>query len=185
MVKYQVTTAAASEPVSLSEAKLWLKVDFSADDDLITALIQAAREMVENYTNRKLMPQTVTERFNSFPSENIVLSAAPLASVTSINYTDEDGAPQVLNSSKYIVQDYALPAQISVAYSETWPTTRDEANAVNVVYVVGYADADSVPQALKNAIKMTLAYMYENRTDKVKKLPTQVEYICWPYRIVF
>lgn len=185
MVKYQVTTAAASEPVTLSEAKLWLKVDFSADDDLITALIQAAREMVENYTNRKLMPQTVTEKFNAFPSDNIILSAAPVSGVTSITYTDEDGTTQTLSSSKYIVQDYALPAQISVAYSETWPTTRDEADSVTVVYTVGYDDADSVPQALKNAIKMTLAYMYENRTDKVRKLPTQAEYISWPYRIVF
>ena len=185
MVKYQVTTSPVSEPVTLSEAKLWLKVDYSTDDDLITSLIQAAREMVEDHTNRKLMPQTVTEKFNGFPTDNIILSASVLSAVTSIQYTDEDGDTQTLSSAKYIVQDYAMPPQISIAYGETWPTTRQEADTVTVVYTVGYADADSVPEAIKNAIKMLVAYMYENREDKVKNLPTRVETILWPYRIVY
>lgn len=185
MVKYQVTTGPASEPVTLTEAKTWLKVEVDADDALITSLIQAAREMVENFTNRKLLPQTVTEKFDSFPSDNIVLSAAPLSAVTSVAYTDENGDSQTLSASKYIVQDFALPAQISVAYSESWPTTRNEADAVTVTYTVGYADADSVPAALKNAIKLSLAYWYQNRMDTVKRLPTQAEYILWPYRIIF
>lgn len=140
--------------------------------------------MVEDYTNLKLMPQTVAEKFDSFP-DAFSLSASPLSSVSSISYTDENGDSQTLTSDKYIVQGFALPPVVSIAYGETWPNTRQEADAVTVTYVVGYTDADSVPSAVKNAIKLTVAYLYENREDKVKQMPTRVEAILWPYRVVF
>ena len=46
---YSVVTPAASEPITLTEAKNFLRVDGSDDDALITALISAAREMCEQY----------------------------------------------------------------------------------------------------------------------------------------
>ncbi|MGA0587269.1 head-tail connector protein [Dyella sp. KRB-257] len=41
-----------TEPVSLDEAKLHLRVDDTADDSLITPLITAAREHVEKFIKR-------------------------------------------------------------------------------------------------------------------------------------
>ena len=46
---YSVVTPAASEPITLTEAKNFLRVDGTDDDTLITALISAAREMCESY----------------------------------------------------------------------------------------------------------------------------------------
>ena len=37
----------STEPVSLTEMKLWLKVDFDDDNALITSLITAVREKIE------------------------------------------------------------------------------------------------------------------------------------------
>ena len=88
-MSYKVTIQPTEEPLTLTEAKAHLKVEVTADDTLITALIQAAREEAEQYLNLKLITQTVTEKLDCFPTyddDNIILlSAAPVVSVTSVN----------------------------------------------------------------------------------------------------
>ena len=54
----QLVTPPAEEPVSLAEARLHLRVDFTDDDALITSLIAAARQAAETLTGR----QFVTDR---------------------------------------------------------------------------------------------------------------------------
>ena len=86
---YSVVTPAASEPITLTEAKNFLRVDGSDDDALIGALISAAREMCEQYTRRILVTTTIDEyfdgvvvgssrfcvfiRLNKFPIEGVLL----------------------------------------------------------------------------------------------------------------
>ncbi len=57
---FKVKTPPATEPVSLSEAKLHLKVDTSADDTLISALIAAALQHLERHCNSAFVTQTIT-----------------------------------------------------------------------------------------------------------------------------
>ena len=47
-IQTQITSEPATEPVSLAEAKLYLRVDSSDEDDLITSMIVSARQMIEN-----------------------------------------------------------------------------------------------------------------------------------------
>ena len=54
----RLLTAPALEPVTLAEAKRHANVVASDDDTLITALIVAARELVEQDTSRALINQT-------------------------------------------------------------------------------------------------------------------------------
>ena len=53
-----LNTAATSEPIAQSEAKLFLKVDTSDDDALIGTIISSAREYVENFTGYQLLSAT-------------------------------------------------------------------------------------------------------------------------------
>ena len=60
-------TPPAAEPVSLVDAKAWLRVSFTNDDTLISSLITAARFYAENYLNRQLVTATWELRNDIFP----------------------------------------------------------------------------------------------------------------------
>jgi len=166
---YVVTSAPATEPLTLDEAKAHLRVDHSDEDDLITSIIAAARVTVENYLQQKLITQTVVEYFDEFPADGIVLTFWPVQSVTSITYTDTDGDTQTWDAAEYKVDIYGVfgggPARITEAYSETLPTTRDETNAVAVTYDAGYGAASAVPAPIKAAMRLLIAEMYEYRLE--------------------
>lgn len=183
---YKVTTQPAEEPLTLTEAKTHLKVEVTADDSLITALIQAAREEAEQYLNLKLITQTVTEKLDCFPSYEetnlILLSAAPVVSVESVKYQDEDDTQQTLSTDIYGLDNYGLTDNIYLKNNKSWPTVLDEKNAVEIIYVVGYGSASDVPQLIKQSMLLMIGYWYENRTDKVRRMPTQAQWCLDKYR---
>lgn len=186
--RYKVSVAPASEPLTASEVKTYLKVDVSTDDSLITAIITAAREMVEAYTGRKLISQTIVQKWDDFPrtdSERFLrLAVGPLGTLSSLAYVDTAGASQTLASTVYGVDDYENPARIYLKYAQTWPDVYDEdSGVVTATYTAGYASASAVPYNLKQAMYLICADMYENRTDYVKRLPTAAEYLMDTHRV--
>jgi uncharacterized phiE125 gp8 family phage protein len=184
-MSWVVSTPNATLPITLTEAKLYLKVDTSADDDLITHLITAAKVAAENYLDRYLYDTTITEYYDAFPvsqanntSAYLYLSVGGVSSVTSITYTDADGnTGTTLASSKYVLDKDINPPRIALAYGQTWPGTYSEIKAVTTTYVVGYgASAGDEPTIVKQAIKMMLSAWYHNRQDSVRRMPTASEY---------
>jgi uncharacterized phiE125 gp8 family phage protein len=158
------TVPPSTYPVTLAEAKLHLRVDVVDDDTLITALITAATDQAHHMVNRAIMTQTWTLTLDSFP-DAIELTRMPVQSVTSVKYVDTNGVQQTLSSSLYSVDladDFGY-GYIVPAYNTTWPDTRDQVNAVEVVYVAGYASAAAVPQLIKTWILLRIASLYENR----------------------
>lgn len=156
-------TAPTLEPVTTSEAKSFIRVTTSADDTLIGLLIKAAREHGENITRRAWMTQTWELTLDGFPSGGIVVPLSPLQSVTSVRYTDTDGTDTLLAAAEYSVDDENEPGLIVPAYGETWPTTRDEINAVRVRYICGWTSAANIPEALKIWLKIRVGTIYEQR----------------------
>lgn len=182
---YKVTSPPASEPLTLSDVKDHLKVDYSDNDTLIGVIIQAAREHVEFYTGRAVMEQTIQEHYYQFPCATdtnpragIEVRFAPLKSLTFVKYKDSDGATQTLTvTTDYTFDNISEPPRIFPAYGTSWPTTRDEPSAVWIEYVAGYTTASDVPAAIKQAMLLIIAKMYEQREDTVKNLPTQSKWL--------
>lgn len=189
----KISIQPAVEPVSLSEAKAWLKVDNTADDDLISSLIVAARMAVEDYTNLKLIEQTIEETYDCFPAANMYneygalrLTHGPVVSVTSIGYQLVAGTYTALNSYDYKAHTYQRPAIITPAYNGLWPTVIKFPEAVKVTYVAGVAaNAAAVPDLFKNAIKKMLLQWYEKRGENMRKIPTDVEFMLNVNRVIF
>ena len=137
-MSWRVTTEPVTEPVSLTEAKLHLRVDSTADDDLITTLISVARQWCEGFQNRAYITQTITMTLDKFPKV-FKIPKPPLQSVSSIKYIDTGGNQQTFAAANYDVDVEKEPGRIALAYSKSWPSIRGDINSVEVVYIAGYA----------------------------------------------
>ena len=183
----QIVTPPASEPLSLSEVKEFLRVDHSDDDTTLAIFITAARQLCESYTRLALMPTTFEEYFDDFPQytgtykDEIRLSRSPVSAVTYVKYIDGNETTITANAADYKTDLISQPARISP--DNGWFGTYETINAVFIRYVAGYANAASVPAPLKHGMLLVIGDMYENRTDSVKRLPTAAEYLWNPYRV--
>lgn len=185
-MKLELITAPASEPLSLSEAKAHLRVDFDNDDTLITSLIPAARAYLEDLSHRRFITQTWRQWLDAFPLVDIrpvatrqaaraglELAYPPVASITSIQYTGSDGTLQTLDSSLYQLDRVDDPAFVYPAYGQSWPTARNQVNAVSVTFVCG-VDPTAIDPRIKQAMKLLLAHWYEQREDTVTGQPNKI-----------
>jgi len=180
----KVITAPQAEPISLSKAKLHLRVDTDADDTLITGLITAARMKVEELSWHALITQTLELVLDEWPCEDeIELPRPPLQSVTYVTYRMSDGTVTTLDPSLYVVAGDSIPAEIEPAYMHTWPTVvLYPVEAIRVRYVCGFGlTGKDVPQVLRQAMLLTIAFLYENR-EAGAGLPGAVDMLCVNYR---
>ena len=163
----KLITAATVLAVTLAEAKAHLRVDGADEDTLITALIGAATQAAEQITGRALMAQTWELTLDAFPAA-VELTRVPVQSITSVSYADSTGAATVLSPLLYALDnadDFGW-AYVVPVYAGAWPATRDEINAVKLRYVAGYADAASVPAAVKSWILLAVGTLYESRESE-------------------
>jgi len=161
-----ISTAPSTEPITLAEAKLHLRVTSTVDDDLINSLIQTAREYCELIAGRAYITQSITLKMDYFV-ESLELPRPPLISVTSVKYVDTAGDTQTLSSTYYTVDTVSEPGRLLLAYNKSWPTIRSVQQAVEVIFAAGYGDASSVPERVKSAMKLLIGHWYENREQVV------------------
>jgi len=184
-----LATAPTVEPISTSEAKAHLRVDISEDDTYIDTLIKAARTYCENYLFRRLINSTWDLYLDSFPGE-ILLPYPPAVSISSITYVDGNGDSQTLASTEYVVDIRREPGRLYPAYSKSWPSVRNQNNAVTVRYVAGYgAAASNVPAAIVHAMKLLVGTWYEQRESIlvgtiVSQVPDAVQNLLWSHRVL-
>ena len=173
--------------LTLSEVKLHLKIDSSADDTLITNLISAATESCQEYTNR-YFTTTVVEQYSDTFAGVKQLYKSPVISITHIKYYDSNNSLQTWDAANYIVDNVSQPARIGLEVEKSYPEIADRMNAVVVKYSVGYGAATDVPQAIKSAILLTIGNLYENRQSVITgrtatELPLSSQYLLNQFKV--
>ena len=128
-----LVTAPTIEPVTVAEAKLFARIDVTADDALVNDLITAARKWCEQWRGRAMLTQTWNLFLDTFPHLDmglfrdpaftpigaqyrggyassyawqqppILVPISPVASVTSVIYTPFGGSPTTLDPTTYVV----------------------------------------------------------------------------------
>lgn len=174
----KIVTPPPYEPVSVAEARDWLRLDDEiAQDSIIAMLIKARREQAENMTLRDFVQRTRCLYLDDWPWDSrhgvlIQLPHPPLVSVESFKYIDTDGVLQTLASELYVVHQQE-PGFIIPAWEEVWPTIRRVPDAIQITYKSGYAPVGSptdeeahqtpIPAALKAWMELNIAALHDNR----------------------
>ena len=180
----------AAEPVTLSETKAHLRVEIADDDALIAGLIKAARECAESATNRKLITQKWRMFEDKIPSPpEFSLPFAPVQSVDWVRLWDAANNGNILSAAVYSVDVVSEPTRVWL--KDTPSATLRRYNAVEIAFTCGYgAAATTVPEPLRQAVKLLAAHWYENRIavgdgsqQKYEELPLGVQYLLAPYRL--
>lgn len=155
------TAAPATTPITLAEAKVHLRVDYSDDDARITSLIQAATDHLDGWSGilgRALVTQTWRADYSCFPySRRLRLPLVPVQSLT-VAYYDASNVNQSLTITNL---HYISGADVVFESGLIWPSVYSRADAVRVTFVAGYGAASAVPEPLKSAIKLHVQMAYD------------------------
>lgn len=180
------TLAPTTEPLTLAEAKIHLRVDedLVEDDALIERIIKAARRYAEKETQRSLITQKwslVGDCFpggswqvspgisspHSLPPHAVLLQRGPVQSVDSIVYIDMSGVVRTITAPA--APDYAIDlsgpiARMTPGFGRIWPITLPQIGAATVNYTAGYGNAASdVPDDVVLWMLAAVETMYRNR----------------------
>ena len=172
----------SDEPVTVSELawNLRLMTDPTAtytgvDADFLAALISAAREDAENYTERHWATRTVTIRFDCFASRLVL--PRDLLEVSAIDYIDADDVTQSLafDSASYTTVP-AVSEKLELVFLKSYlaatplPALADRPNAVEITCVLGQPSLSGVayiPSTVKLAILLIASHWYKNRESVI------------------
>ena len=191
MIAPSLITGPTEPPVSLAEAKAHLRVDFTDDDTLISALIDAATAHVDGYTGilaRALVTQTWRQDFCDWPGDRVLrLPLAPVASVESVKYFDAANVETtVAESGNYALLEDARGPYIKFTSDFAAPALYDERDdRIRVTFVAGYGDPSDVPAAIRAAVLLIVGDLYKNRDAGETAPNAAATALLTPYRRVW
>ena len=150
----------------------------------VLSAIKAATAQVEAYLNRALLTQTIKFQADYFPNaiggysmlsynarskQNFFTLPRPkLQSVTTFKYYSTLNVLTDFSSSNYYVDSISEPSRLVLNDSAFWPTDARRYAAIEIVYNAGYGSLRAdVPSAIREAIKLQVAYNFETEAETV------------------
>ena len=190
MKYYEVIAYHNLQIVTTSELKTHLRITFSDDDNYIDDLEKAAVRMVEEFTNLFLLKTSGIQYGNTF-NDLKILFKSPLypdsETGARVSYYQNGGWITLPTIQREIVRAMK-PSRVYTTADFSNPTTDDVFQAWKIDYTVGFPTIAEIPQPLKQAIKIIVSDMYENRQSVivgkiVSEIPRTAQYLMNPYKI--
>lgn len=206
-------TPPVNEPITLADAKTFLKIDTSDDDAIVSLCISGARRAIEEHTKRALISQTWEYWLDAIPGtriqggqwwdgvreaslaqimsggREISLPKPPFQSLTYLQTYDLNDAMSVFDSTLLIFDTAGTPGRIALKYGQIWPVNLRLTNCVQIRFVAGYGDnSTNLPPDLLAAHRILMGHMYEKRepteAGRAIELPWSVDQLLEPYRFL-
>ena len=168
--RLELVTAPAALPVSLSEVKAQLRIEHDDENNYLDRLINAAIAMVDakGILGQAIITQTWAQWLPQTPDREILLAIGPVQSVDAVKYYDDDGILQTDTLSNFDVFGLPFSKIVKPKTGFNWPISQVRPDAIKIEYTVGYGDTSaSVPDTIRHAMLMLIAYWYENRENEL------------------
>jgi len=168
LTQIKINSTLGNELVTVQEAKDYIRVDTSADDNLISAMISQSRLWCENYISKDIVSKNRTYYLRDV-NDRFELPFAPISSISEVTV---DGS---------VVADYEVYGiDDSIIELPTLPSKE-----VKVTYVTSGISGSLI----KNAMMQLVSTYYDNRSDfkeqKFEMIPTDVRTMLTSYKSLF
>ncbi len=178
----------ALEPVTVADARAWLRIGHTSEDILIADLIAAARQDVENQTGLSLISQQWRMTMDNWPDGDMIeLPRGPVTGVTTVTIYAANGAPSIVPPADYLLDIRSEPSRLLFEKRNN-PGRR--MNGIEIDFTAGFgATGASVPDMLNRAIFLLVAHWFEFRgafraSDQPVSYPSGYLPLLRPYRKV-
>lgn len=145
--------SSVSLPVTLDEAKDFLRVNHDDDNAYITMLIKAMTWRIEDKAEIALSTQNLTAEWRIVQSY-VTLPRPPFVSISGILVYDEHNNSSLLSPSGYYAEGLTT---ITVRFKQQL------GKRVRIQYTAGYGNAASIPDDLKQYILQLVFQEYNQR----------------------
>lgn len=132
-----------TEPITLTQAKAHLRVDFSDEDTLISVYIAAARDYAEAFLGDALVAKQIKYTVNA--SDEIILPYAPIDAIASVT---QDGDA---------ITDYTFDEDGEITKGDLFPATG------KVIFTYTTKVVQPLLASIRSAMLVHISLLYENR----------------------
>jgi uncharacterized phiE125 gp8 family phage protein len=181
-------TEPALEPVTVAEARGWLRITHTSEDTLIADLISAARQDVENQTGLSLISQQWRMTMDNWPDGDMIeLPRGPVTGIAAVTVYAANGTPSTAPVAEYLLDIRSDPARLLF---ERRANPGRRINGIEIDFSAGFgATGTNVPDMLIRAILLLVAHWYEFRgafraSDQPVSYPDGYLPLLRPYRKV-
>lgn len=200
--KTKLITGPSTEVLTLTEIKSHLRISSTGTEEnsLLGIYRKAARQYVEEVTDRKMLTQTWDYYLDDWPNsyrnsdyESIRFPYSPLQSIpsTGVEYTDSNSNTTTFSSTAWSEDIITEPGRLVIGNDDDWPSvTLNNNNPIRMRFICGYTSDEGIPSPIKSAMLLIIGHLHENREDVVLaqglagiKLPFGVDTLLAPFRV--
>jgi uncharacterized phiE125 gp8 family phage protein len=179
----EIVTPPSGEPLTVSDAKLFLRVEHTVDDALITSLIETARATIEARTGRAMLTRRVKQRFDAWPKggRGLQLALSPVSIVHAVTFINAAGAEIAIAATEWALDPDPDEARVLFAAPSQLPPPSRLQSGIAVEFSAGGA-LDAIPPALLQAVRLVVAHFYARRDGSEGLETTDIARLIAPWQ---
>jgi len=177
----------AAEPVSLTDAKAYLRIGSETEDAAVASQIASARGRIEAVTGLALINRTLRVTLDRWTcgtveTRRVELPVRPAMSLTAVRVRDANGDAETV-TDRFAVEAGNAGKLVWISGGFPWP--RQRVGGIEIDYVAGFGPgAETVPESLALAVLRLTAHAYHARDPGRldERLPEDVAGLLSPWR---